>query len=117
MLDRVEGPLIEGDGPTKAKTYSEPVPGTSPQSTPADACSLSAKGLRQPVWTDSGDGWKNYSHEFDPKRLVLVALTSSSLPLGGDDLSEFTFQQMAQKPRSGRSPPISRPFEGTNSGG
>lgn len=40
-----------------------------------------------------GNNWENYSHEFDPKRLLVVALKNSSLPLKGDDLTDFTFQR------------------------
>lgn len=113
------GPPVEGQESTEQRTYAKPTPERSALSTPANVCANSGAGLRHPVWTDSGsinvnisrvfaggpnmddvnyddtkgDGWENYSHDFDPKRLIVVALKSSNLPLKGDDLTSFTFQR------------------------
>lgn len=120
---QTNGPPIEGPESTEERTYAKPIPEQPASSTPANACANSGDGLRQPVWTDSGsvnvnisrvfagdpdmddvsyddskgDGWENYSHDFDPKRLIIVALKSSNLPLKGDDLTSFTFQRTERK--------------------
>lgn len=113
------GPPIEGPEPTEKRTYSKPTQEPpAPPTTPANACSTSGDGLRQPVWTDSGDvnvnlspvfagdpdmddvsyddtradSYDNYSHKFDPKRLIVVVLKQSNLPLKADDLTDFEFQ-------------------------
>ena len=114
------GPPIEGPDSTEKRTYSSPTQEPpAPPTTPADACSISGDGLRQPVWTDSGDvnvnlspvfagdpdmddvsyddtradSYDNYSEEFDPKRLIVVVLKQSNLALKADDLTDFEFQR------------------------
>lgn len=112
------GPPVKGEESSEERTYSKSSKDTPASRTPKNACSQSGDGLREPVWTDSSsvnvnispvfagspnmdevsyddtrsDGWDNYSHEFDPNRLILVALKSSSLPLKADDLTRFAFQ-------------------------
>jgi hypothetical protein len=113
------GPPIEGPDSTEERTYSSPTEEPpAPPTTPADACSTSGDGLRQPVWTDSGDvnvnlspvfagdpdmddvsyddtradSYDNYSEEFDPTRLLVVVLKQSDLPLAADDLTDVEFQ-------------------------
>lgn len=85
---------------------------------PSDACSTSGERLRRPIWTDAGDvhvslstvfaddpdmddvsydetradSYGNYSEDFDPKRLLVVVLKRSDVPLAADDLTDFSFQ-------------------------
>ena len=120
------GPSIEGPDSTEKRTYSSPTEEQPPPTTTADACSISGDGLRQPVWTDSGDvnvnlspvfaghpdmddvsyddtradSYDNYSEEFDPKRLIVVVLKQSNLPLKADDLTDFEFQPAEAEPRT-----------------
>lgn len=118
------GPPIEGAESTKKGTYSKPTEEQPPPTAAANACSISGDGLREPVWTDSGDvnvnlspvfagepdmddvsyddtradSYDNYSEEFDPTRLLVVVLKQSNLPLAADDLTDFEFQPAEAEP-------------------
>ena len=118
------GAPIESAEPTEKRTYSKPTEEQPPPTAAANACSISGDGLREPVWTDSGDvnvnlspvfagdpvmdavsyddsradSYDNYSEEFDPERLIVVVLKQSDLPLKADDLTDFEFQPAEAEP-------------------